>query len=293
MRAQCLTQLLVILRFHGLVSANKHVIPLQNTPTTEEFVLMLASCVMDKLTMSPQMKAILLSFKKLPFKPNSSQDTEVTVLDSLEGEEKVVDFSIPAESLQCSSSSSWRNKVSFSRIPENNSQGCQLEKVSSTMAREKGKPTGRATSNQFKGAVLHRRRSWVVSKHILARSNTVDSLRLQKFDYNDCKERFDVSGAGAQKSLTSQTPSITKENLALEKKITPKNSSVVSNKQLSPIMNHRPQYLYRADTERVGTKPCGALINRGRDARETDNVWENMSEERKLLINKWLAPQHR
>ena len=67
--------------------------------------------------MSPQMKAILLSFKNLPFERNSSKDVEV--LDSLDGEEKFVDFP--------SSSSSWRNKVSFSRIPDN-SQSCQVEK---------------------------------------------------------------------------------------------------------------------------------------------------------------------
>ena len=242
--------------------------------------------------MSPQMKAILLSFKKLPFKPNSSQDAEV--LDSLDGEEKYVDFSIPKESFQSSSASSWSNKVFFSKMPENNSQSCQLEKFSSTMARElKGKTTGGATSNQSKGAILHRRRSWVVSKHILARSNTVDSLRLQKFDDSACKERLNVCGEGVQKSLTLQTPSITKGNLALEKKMTPKSSSMVSNKPLSPILNHSPQSGYRANTGRIGIKPCSAVINRGRDVTKTENVWENMSEERKLLINKWLAPQDR
>ena len=116
--------------------------------------------------MSPQMKAILLSFENLPFERNSSK--YVAVLDSLDGEDKFVDFP--------SSSSSWHNKVSFSRIPQNNSQSCpEVEKFSSTAARERGKTTGGVTSlNQSKGAVLHRRRSWVVSKHILAKSNTVD-----------------------------------------------------------------------------------------------------------------------
>ena len=225
--------------------------------------------------MSPQMKAILLSFKNLPFERNSSKDVEV--LDSLDGEEKFVDFP--------SSSSSWRNKVSFSRIPDN-SQSCQVEKIGSTVAREKGKTTGGATSlNQSKGAVFHLRRSWVVSKHILAKSNTVDSLRLQKFDDTD------VCGvAGAQKSLTLQTP--TKGNLALEKKMTPKSSSVISNKPLSLIFNHRPHSLYGANTGRVGIKPCSAVIYRGRDAIKTDNMWErNMSEKRKLLINKWFVPR--
>jgi len=247
---------------------------------------------MDKLTMSPQMKATLLSLNS--FKPNSSQDVEV--LDTSDGEEEFVDFSIPEESFQSSSSSSWRsNKVFFSRIPENNSQSCQtscqLEKISSTVAREKGKTNGGTTSNpESKGAVLHRRRSWVVSKHILARSNTIDSLRLQKFDDNDCKERLDVSDAGTQKSLTLQIPPITKGNLALEKTMTPtKSSSMVSNKPLSPNLNHKQQSRYRASTGRIGS----VVINRGRDARETDNVWENMSEERKVLINKWLAPRDR
>ena len=103
--------------------------------------------------MSPQMKAILRSFKNLKL------DLEVS--DSLDGEEKFVDFPIRGESFQSSASSSWRNKVSFSRIPENNSQSCQVEKISSTAAREKGKTAGGATSlNQSKEAVLHRRRSW-------------------------------------------------------------------------------------------------------------------------------------
>lgn len=249
---------------------------------------MLASRVMDKLAMSPQMKAILLSFKKLPFKPNASQDVEV--LDSLDGEEKYVDFSLPKESCQSCSSSSWRNKVFFSRTPENYSKSCQLDKVGSIMAREKGNNTGRATCNQSKGAVLHRRRSWVVSKHILARSNTVDSLRLQTFDDNDCKESLNVCSTGAQKNSTPQTPSMAKRNPTLEGKIKPKSASVVSNKPLSPILNHR-QSLYRTKTGRVGIKPSSAVINRGKDGIKTDNVWENMSEERKLLINKWLAPQ--
>ena len=249
---------------------------------------------MDKLTMSPQMKAILRSFKNLPFERNSSKDVEVS--DSLDGEEKFVDFPIRGEGFQSSASSSWRNKVSFSRIPENNGQSCQVEKISSTVAREKGKNTGGVTSlNQSKEAVLHRRRSWVVSKHVLARSNTVDSLRLQKFDDNDFRERFPAcrAVAGVQKSLTLQTPSVTKGNLAVEKKMTPTSSSVVSNKPLSSILNHRPQSLYGANTGRVGIKPRNAVINRGRDAIKTDNVWENMSEKRKLLINKWLAPQDR
>lgn len=235
--------------------------------------------------MSPQMKAILLSFKNLPFERNSSKDVEV--LDSLDGEEKFVDFP--------SSSTSWRNKVSFSWIPQNNSQSCQVEKISSTVEKEKaGKTTGGATSlDQYKGAVLHRRRSWVVSKHVLAKSNTVDSLRLQKFDDNECKERFNVCGAKAQKSLTLQTPSVTKGNLALEKKVTPESLSVVSNKPLSPIFNHRLQSLYPANTGRAGIEPCSAVINRRKDAIKTDNMWENMSEKRKLLINKWLAPQDR
>ena len=240
--------------------------------------------------MSPQMKAILLSFQKLPFKRNPSKDVEV--LDSSNGEEKFVDFSIPQKSFQSSSSSLWRsNKVFFSRIPENNSQSCQFEKISSTMAREKGKTTGGTTSTQSKGALLHRRRSWVVCKHILARSNTMDSLRLQKFDDHDCKDRLDFSDAGTQKSLTLQTPPITKGNLTLEKKITPNTSSMVSHKPLSPILNHRPQSRCRANTGRISIKPCSAVISRGKDVRETDNVWENMSEERTLLINKWLAPR--
>ena len=232
--------------------------------------------------MSPQMEAILLSLKKLPFKPNASHDVEV--LDSLDREEKCVNFSIPEEGFQSCYSSSCRNKVGFfSRMPE---------KLSSTMAREKGENTG-VTCNQSKGAVFHRRRSWIVSKHILTRSNTVDSLRLQTFEDNDCKERLNVCSTGAQKISTPQSPLIAKRNRSLEGKITPKSVSVVSNKPLSSILNHRPQSLSRTNTGPVGIKPCSAVINRGRDAIKTDNVWENMSEERKLLINKWLAPQDR
>ena len=87
--------------------------------------------------MSPQMKAILLSFKNLPFERFSSKDVEI--LDCLDRGEKFVDSPIREESFQSSSSSPWRNKVSFSRIPENNSQSCQVENISSTVAREKGK----------------------------------------------------------------------------------------------------------------------------------------------------------
>ena len=75
--------------------------------------------------------------------------------------------------------------------------------------------------------------------------------------------------------------------------MTSKSSSVVSNNPLSPFFNHRLQSLYRANTGQVGIQPRTAVTNRGRDAIKTDNVWENMSEERKLLINKWLAPQDR
>lgn len=160
------------------------------------------------------------------------------------------------------------------------------------MASEKGKVTGGGTCNQSNGAIFHRRRSWVVSKHILARSNTVDCLRLQTFDDNDCKERLKVCSTGAQQISTPQSPSMAERNLSLEGKITPKSVSAVCNKPLwrRPILNI---YLSRTKTGPVCIKSCSAVINREREAVKTDNLWENMSEERKLLINKWLAPQDR
>ena len=133
----------------------------------------------------------------------------------------------------------------------------------------------------------------MVSKHILARSNTVDCLRLQTFDDNDCKER--LNSTGAQQISTFQSPSMAERNLSLEGKITPKSVSVVSNKPLwrRPILNHRSQYLSRTKTGPVCIKSCNEVIDREREAVKTDNVWENMSKERKLLINTWLAPKDR
>ena len=243
--------------------------------------------------MSPEMKAILLSLKKLPFKTKACNDVEV--FDSLDGEQKFVHFSIPKERFQSCSSSSFRNKVFFPWMSENDSKCNQLENINSTMANEKGKVTGGATCNQSNGAIFHRRRSWVVSKHILARSNTVDCLRLQTFDDNDCKERLKVCSTGAQQISTPQSPSMAETNLSLEGKITPKSVSAVSNKPLCrrPFLNHRPQYLSRTKTGPVCIKSCNADINREREAVKTDNVWENMSKERKLFINKWLAPKDR
>ena len=238
--------------------------------------------------MSPQMKAILLSFKNLPFERNSSKDVHNVrfvkcILKMLKywtaWTEKKSLWTFPVPLLHGVRRFPFHGYLITVKV-------VRLKKIGSTVAREKGKTTGGATSlNQSKGAVFHQRRSWVVSKHILAKSNTVDSLRLQKFDDTD------VCGvAGAQKSLTLQTP--TKGNLALEKKMTPESLSVISNKPLSPIFNHKPHSLYGANTGRVGIKPCSAVIYRGRDAINTDNMWErNMSEKRKLLINKWFVPR--
>lgn len=241
------------------------------------------STVMDKLSMSPQMKAILLSFKNLHLKPNSSQDIEV--LKSLNEEEKDLDCFLSEERSQALSSPSRLSKVNFSRTSENQSKSCTQE----------------AISVQSNGAVRSRRRSWVVSKHILARSNTVDSLRLQFKSGDNCcssksfNESITVCGTGAHdqsNSAPQQTHSMAKENAIFVRRllVKPKSASNVSiNKPLSPVLNQR-QPLYRTNTGRVGIKPSSAVIRRGNAATKTDSVWDNMSDQRTFLINKWLAP---
>lgn len=259
---------------------------------------MSVSAAMDKLAMSPHMKAILLSFKKFHFKPNASQDVEG--LKSLDEEEQDLNFS-PAEG-SCQTLSSCRSKVFFSRTSENQNKNCQLNKVCSSMASEKGENIREAFSVPSSGAVRQRRRSWVISKHILARSNTVDSLQLQKSGDFSCssgigsKEGHEVCGKRAQANSTTQTPSMATvvTQYTFEKRIKPKSASVVSNKPLSPVLNGTRKSLYRTKTGRVGIKPTSApVMNRGRPTTKTDSLWEKMSDERKFLINKWLAPQDR
>ncbi|KAL9984078.1 hypothetical protein ACROYT_G006334 [Oculina patagonica] len=277
----------------GLVSANKHVITLEDISTTEEFVFMSASEAMDKLAMSPQMKAILLSFKKLHFKPSASQDVEG--LKSLDEEEQ--DLNFPPTKGSCQTLSSCRSKVYFSRTSENQNKNYQLNKVCSSMGSEKGENIREAFSVQSSGAVRQRRRSWVVSKHILARSNTVDSLQLQKSGDFCCspgigsREGHEVCGKGAQANSTPQSPSMATvvDQYTFEKRIKPKSASVVSNKPLSPALNPR-----KSKTGRVSIKPSSALVmNRGKATTKTNSLWEKLSDERKFLINKWLDPQDR
>lgn len=249
--------------------------------------------------MSPQMKAILLSFKKLHFKPNSSRD--VDGLNSLDEEEQDLnpDFSPTKES--CQTLASYRGKVFFPRKSENQSEFCRLDKIDFTTGREKEENVrlGQAFSGQSKGAVRQRRRSWVVSKHILTRSNTVDSLQLQKTgDFCcssiSCKESCEVRGKEIQANSTPQTPSMAEvvTQYTLERRIKPKSASVVGSQPLSPTLNPR-KISYRAKTGRFGIKPCSAVIISRRTAAKTDNMWEKLSEERKFLINKWLSPQDR
>lgn len=241
--------------------------------------------------MSPQMKEILLSFKKLHFKPNTSQHAKG--LKSLDEEEQDLNFSHPTDG-SCQIHSSSRSKVFFSWMSQNQGEGCQFEQINSTMQREKVENIREAFSVQSNGAVRQRRRSWVVSKHILARSNTVDSLQLQKCgDFccsgsTGCKESLEVRSTGAQ--VNSDLPAKVVTQYTFEKRIKPKSASVVSSKPLSPALNPR-KFLYRSKTGRVGIKPSSAVANRGRATTKTDSMWEKMSEERKFLINKWLAPQ--
>lgn len=251
--------------------------------------------------MSPQMKAILLSFKKIHFKPNSSRD--VDGLNSLDEEEQDLNPSFSPTKESCKTLASYRGNVFFPRTSENQSEFCRLDKINFTIGREKepeeNMRLGQAFSVQSKGAVRQRRRSWVVSKHILARSNTVDSLQLQKTgDFCcssiSCKESRDVRGKEIQANSTPQTPSVAEvvTQYTLERRIKPKSASVVGSQPLSPTLNPR-KTSYRAKTGRVGIKPCSAVFIGRRTATKTDNMWEKLSEERKLLINKWLGPEDR
>ena len=139
--------------------------------------------------------------------------------------------------------------------------------------------------------VRPQRRSWAVSRHILVRSNTVDSLPVQKSikceeiikDHQCCTETR--SNSAPQSPAIERKANIT----AFDKRMKPKSALVVSN-QISSAIGQK-QLLDGIKT-RVGIKPSSAGVKRS-GCHKAGRTWESLSEERTFLINKWLAYRDR
>ena len=223
---------------------------------------------MDKLPMSPQMKTILLSFKKIHFKKEIYQDNEGNRIRSFKEEEKDLDIYLSEES-------------------------CQSDNICSAREREKERNTREAVCTPSRGAVRQRRGSWIVPKHILSRSNTVDVLPLQKsgeicYSSTRCKESVKVFGSVTLANSTLRAQSVAEGNANYEKRMKPKSAPVIRKPLSSDLFPRHP--LYQTKAGRVGSKPCSVVIKRGTTAKKADNMWENLSDQRTFLINKWLSP---
>lgn len=245
---------------------------------------------MDKLSMSPQMKTILLSFKNLRLKPNVSQDVE-----EIDEEERKLGLHCPDKSRR--NLSSVHGKLCFAPIPEHGNSNFKFGKLSSTMVQGQERNTRNlVTTQSTKGPARAQRRSWAVARHILVRSNTVDSLPVQKSDnyyYSSmrCKESLAGKCEETEPQVNSapQSPALEwKVNMTFDRRIKPKSASVV-NDQVSPAMGQK-QSPYGIKTKRIGVKPSSAVVRSGTAGLpKSESAWETLSEERTFLKNKWLA----
>ena len=242
--------------------------------------------------MSPQMKAILLSFKNLRLKPNVSQDVE-----ELDDEERKLGLYCSDKSRR--NLSSVHGKLCFAPIPEHGNSKFKFDKLSSTMVQGQERNTrDLVTAQSTKGPARPQRRSWAVPRHALVRSNTVDSLPVQKSNNYycssiRCKESLTGKCEETEPQVNSapQSPALERKvNMTFDKRIKPKSASVVSD-QVSPAMGKKrsPDGI---KTKPIGMKPSSAVVRSGTAGlQKAQSAWETLSEERTFLINKWLARQ--
>ena len=240
--------------------------------------------------MSPQMKAILLSFKNLRLKPNVARIVEE--LDEAEGK----------LGLNCSDESrrnlsSVRGNLCFASLPEHGNSSFKFDTLSSSMVQSQEQRTRDPfTAQSAKGLDRPQRRSWAVARHILVRSNTVDVLPVQKSDqvyYSSkrCKESLacQCEETEAQVNSAPQSPALERKlNMTFDKRIKPKSELVVNDK-VSPAMDQN-QSPYGIKTMRIDMKPSSAVVrSKTAGLQKPESAWETLSEERTFLINKWLA----
>lgn len=236
--------------------------------------------------MSPQMKSILLSFKHLHLNPNASSDVE-----DLDEGEKTPGLSRSEESQQ--KLPLVHGKFCFSPIHENGNRSLKFDKLYSTMVQAQG-----LVIDQTKEAVRPERRSWAFSKRrVLMRSNTVDSLPVQKSNseiYSSIRCKESLGGQCSTEGQTNSAPQSPvlerKANVMFEKRIKPKSALVVSSvSQVAPVCGEEQP---TNGARRVGIKVSSAVLTRGTTGiQKTQSAWERLSEERTFLINKWLARQ--
>ena len=241
--------------------------------------------------MSPQMKAILLSFKNLRLKPNVAQKVEE--LDEVEGK----------LGLNCSDErgrnlSSVQGNLCFASIPEHGNSSFKFDTLSSSMVQsQERRARDPFTAQSAKGLDRPQRRSWAVARHILVRSNTVDVLPVQKSDnvyYSSIRCKESLAGqceeTEAQVNSAPQSPALERKvNMTFDKRIKPPKSELVVNDKVSPAMDQN-QSPYGIKTMRIGMKPSSAVVrSKIPGLQKPESAWETLSEERTFLINKWLA----
>ena len=239
--------------------------------------------------MSPHMKAILLSFNNLRLNTNVPQD-----LEGLKKEGQKLELSQLEESHQ--NLASIHNRLCFSPLPERGNKSFKFDNLFSTMAQGQELKTRGLVTAQSKGT---QRRPWAVASRILVRSNTVDSLPVQKSDNYchsliRCKESLgsQCAAEGTANSAPQSPVLERKTNVTLEKRIKPKSAMVVTN-QVSPVFDQKLS-LDGIKSRRSGIKPSTVFIRRRTvGLQKGESAWDTLSEERTFLINKWLARPNR